>query len=106
MSVASIKARTATEHIRVDSFHRQSPGKTPAPAADVLLSFVREGDTVVVHSGSPCSQLDDLRRLVQGLTQRRVCIEFVKEHLTFTGEDSPMANHLSVMGHSPSSSER
>ncbi|HDZ8992393.1 TPA: recombinase family protein, partial [Escherichia coli] len=38
-------------------------------------------------------------RLVQGLTQRSVCIEFVKEHLTFTGEDSPMANlMLSVMG--------
>ncbi|MDZ3897368.1 recombinase family protein, partial [Escherichia coli] len=35
----------------------------------------------------------------QGLTQRSVCIEFVKEHLTFTGEDSPMANlMLSVMG--------
>jgi DNA invertase Pin-like site-specific DNA recombinase len=28
-----------------------------------------------------------------------VRIEFVKEHLTFTGEDSPMANlMLSVMG--------
>jgi len=33
--------------------------------------------------------LDDLRRLVQGLTKRGVRIEFVKEHLTFTGEDSP-----------------
>jgi DNA invertase Pin-like site-specific DNA recombinase len=43
--------------------------------------------------------LDDLRRLVQQLTQRKVRIEFVKEHLTFTGEDSPMANlMLSVMG--------
>ena len=43
--------------------------------------------------------LDDLRRLVQGLTQRGVRIEFLKEHLTFTGEDSPMANlMLSVMG--------
>ena len=40
-----------------------------------------------------------LRRLVQRLTQRGVRIEFVKEHLTFTGEDSPMANlMLSVMG--------
>ena len=43
--------------------------------------------------------LDDLRRLVQQLTQRGVRIEFVKEGLTFTGEDSPMANLLlSVMG--------
>ena len=43
--------------------------------------------------------LDDLRRLVQKLTQRGVRIEFVKENLVFTGEDSPMATlMLSVMG--------
>ena len=43
--------------------------------------------------------LDDLRRIVQSLTQRGVRMEFVKEGLTFTGEDSPMANlMLSVMG--------
>ena len=60
----------------------------------------REGDTVVVHSMDRLARnLDDLRRLVQKLTQRGVRIEFVKESLTFTGEDSPMANlMLSVMG--------
>ena len=43
--------------------------------------------------------LDDLRRIVQTLSSRGVRIEFVKEHLLFTGEDSPMANlMLSVMG--------
>lgn len=43
--------------------------------------------------------LDDLRRIVQTLTGRGVRIEFVKEHLSFTGEDSPMASlMLSVMG--------
>lgn len=43
--------------------------------------------------------LDDLRHLVQKLTQRGVRIEFLKEGLVFTGEDSPMANlMLSVMG--------
>lgn len=43
--------------------------------------------------------LDDLRRIVQMLTQRGIRIEFVKEHLGFKGEDSPMANlMLSVMG--------
>jgi DNA invertase Pin-like site-specific DNA recombinase len=43
--------------------------------------------------------LDDLRRIVQTLTGRGVRIEFVKEHLSFTGEDSPMVNlMLSVMG--------
>lgn len=55
---------------------------------------------MVVHSMDGLARnLDDLRRLVQNLTKRGVSIEFVKESLTFTGEDSPMANLLlSVMG--------
>ncbi|HBA6469165.1 TPA: recombinase family protein [Escherichia coli] len=82
-------------------FTDKASGKdTQRPQLEALLEFVREGDTVVVHSMDRLARnLDDLRRLVRGLTQRGVHIEFVKEHLTFTGEDSPMANlMLSVMG--------
>jgi DNA invertase Pin-like site-specific DNA recombinase len=90
------------EHIQVDKvFSDKASGKdTQRPELERLLAFVREGDTVVVHSMDRLARnLDDLRRLVQRLTQRGVRIEFVKEHLTFTGEDSPMANlMLSVMG--------
>ena len=59
------------EHVEVGKvFTDKASGKdTQRPKLDALLSFVREGDTVVVHR-----------------------IEFVKESLTFTGEDSPMAN--------------
>lgn len=80
--------------------HKASGKDTRRPELERLLAFVREGDTVVVHSMDRLARnLDDLRRLVQGLTQRGVRIEFLKEHLTFTGEDSPMANlMLSVMG--------
>lgn len=79
---------------------RASSKDTQRPELERLLAFVREGDTVVVHSMDRLARnLDDLRRLVQGLTQRGVRIEFVKESLNFTGEDSPMANlMLSVMG--------
>jgi DNA invertase Pin-like site-specific DNA recombinase len=43
--------------------------------------------------------LIDLRRIVSSLTERGVRVEFVKEHLTFTGDDAPMATlMLSVMG--------
>ena len=65
-----------------------------------MLAYAREGDTVVVHSMDRLARnLDDLRRLVQQLTTRGVRVEFVKESLVFTGEDSPMANLLlSVMG--------
>ena len=70
------------------------------PQLDALLSFVREGDTIVVHSMDRLARnLDDLRRLVQKLTKIGIRIEFIKENLVFTGEDSPMANlMLSVMG--------
>src|SRR5260370_8608880 len=64
------------------------------------MSFVRTGDTVVVHSMDRLARnLDDLRRIVQTLPAKGARIEFVQEHLTFTGEDSPMASlMLSVMG--------
>jgi len=43
--------------------------------------------------------LDDLRQIVRSLTGRGIRVEFVKEGLTFTGEDAPMATLLlSVMG--------
>ena len=43
--------------------------------------------------------LEDLRNLVTLLTSKEVSVKFVKEGLTFTGEDSPMSILLlSVMG--------
>ncbi|MDN7182538.1 recombinase family protein [Caballeronia sp. SEWSISQ10-4 2] len=83
------------------TFTEKASGKdTKRPQLDALLTFVRSGDTVVVHSMDRLARnLDDLRHIVQLLTKRGVRIEFAKECLTFTGEDSPMANlMLSVMG--------
>lgn len=82
-------------------FTDKASGKnTQRPELEALLKFAREGDTVVIHSMDRLARnLDDLRRLVQSLTGRGVRIEFVKENLTFTGEDSPLSNlMLSVMG--------
>jgi len=83
------------------TFTDTASGKdTHRPALEALLGFVRDGDTVIVHSMDRLARnLDDLRRLVATLTARGVRIEFVKEQLNFIGEDSPMANLLlSVMG--------
>src|SRR5438309_12008898 len=77
------------ENITVDrTFTDHASGKDVArPQLDALLRFARDGDTVVVHSMDRLARnLDDLRRLVQSLTQRGVRIAFVKEQLTFTGE--------------------
>lgn len=59
------------------------------PQFEALMNFVRAGDTVLVPSMDRLARnLDDLRSIVQTLTQRGVGIEFVKESLKFSGEDS------------------
>jgi DNA invertase Pin-like site-specific DNA recombinase len=76
-------------------------GKSAArPQLQAMLAYVRDGDTVIVHSmGRLARNLDDLRRLVRELTGRGVAVQFIKEQLTFTAEDSPMATLLlSVLG--------
>jgi DNA invertase Pin-like site-specific DNA recombinase len=90
------------EQVSVDRvFTDKASGKdAKRPELEALLAFVREGDTVVVHSMDRLARnLDDLRRLVQDLTKTGIRVEFVKEGLIFTGDDSPMATLLlSVMG--------
>ena len=90
------------ENIQVDRiFTDKASGRdTNRPQLENLMEFVREGDTVVVHSMDRLARnLDNLRKIVQTLTKRGVKIEFIKENLNFTGDDSPMANlMLSVMG--------
>ncbi len=70
------------------------------PQLQQLMEYVREGDTVVCHAMDRLARnLDDLRKIVLGLTERGVHVRFEKENLTFTGEDSPMSDLLlSVMG--------
>lgn len=65
-----------------------------------MLEFVREGDCLFVHSMDRLARnLDDLRKTVQTLVKKGVQIQFLKENLVFTGEDSPMAVlTLSIMG--------
>jgi DNA invertase Pin-like site-specific DNA recombinase len=73
---------------------------TNRPKLKEMLEYVREGDTIVVHSMDRLARnVDDLRRLVLDATKRGIRVQFIKENLTFAGEDSPMANlMLSVLG--------
>jgi DNA invertase Pin-like site-specific DNA recombinase len=102
VSTLDQEAGRQLEGMQLDrTFTDHASGKdTKRPQLEQLLSFVRSGDTVIVHSMDRLARnLDDLRRIVQTLTGKGVRIEFVKENLTFTGEDSPMSNlMLSVMG--------
>lgn len=83
------------------TFTDSASGRSTArPQLEAMLAFVRDGDTVVVHSMDRLARnLDDLRALVRTLTGRGVRVQFVKEQLTFTGEDTALATLLlSVMG--------
>lgn len=80
-------------------FTDKASGKdTDRPQLQAALEYARHGDTLVCHSMDRLARnVDDLRRIVRELTGRGVVVQFVKESLTFTGEDSPMANLLLTM---------
>ncbi len=91
------------EGVQLDRmFTDKASGKdTKRPQLKAMLEFIREGDTVIVHSMDRLARnLDDLRRMVQDLTTKGISIQFVTENLVFS---SDKANHtsnlmLSVMG--------
>lgn len=82
-------------------FTDKASGKdTARPQLQAALKHLRKGDTLLVHSMDRLARnLDDLRGIVSNLTSRGVAVQFIKEGMTFTGEDSPMSKlMLSVMG--------
>jgi DNA invertase Pin-like site-specific DNA recombinase len=64
------------------------------------IEYVREGDTLVVESIDRLARnLRDLQDILHSLFKKRVSVRFIKENLTFTGKDDPMANlMLQMMG--------
>ena len=92
--IGYIRVSTLDQHterqldgIEVDRiFIDKEAGKdTNRPQLEQLISFVRSGDTVIVHSMNRLARnLDDLRRIVQTLIGKGLRIEFVKEHITFS----------------------
>jgi DNA invertase Pin-like site-specific DNA recombinase len=85
------------EGVKLDrAFTDKASGKdADRPALIEALRYARRGDTFVAHSMDRVARnLHDLRRIVDDLTGRGVTVEFVKERLTFTGDDSPISKLL------------
>jgi DNA invertase Pin-like site-specific DNA recombinase len=91
--VSTVDQNTARqlEGIKLDKvFTDKASGKdVNRPELARALDYARDGDTLVVHS------MD--RRTVRELTSSGVKVEFVKESLTFAGDDSPMNTLLLSM---------
>ena len=90
------------EGIQLDKvFTDKASGKdTARPQLQAALEYLREGDILLAHSMDRLARsVDDLRKIVLDLTKKGVHVQFVKENLTFTGEDSPMSHLLlSLLG--------
>jgi DNA invertase Pin-like site-specific DNA recombinase len=68
---------------------------TNRPQLTAAIDYMRDGDTLVVHSMDRLARnVDDLRRVVKSLTAGDITVRFCKENLTFTGDDCPMNNLL------------
>lgn len=80
-------------------FEDKASGKNAKrPKLQELLAYVREGDTVIVHSMDRLARnVDDLRRIVTELSGRGVRVEFQREGVVFEGEDNPMNTLLLTM---------
>ena len=102
--VSSVDQNTARqlEGVECDRvFTDKCSGKdTNRPQLQAALNYLREGDTLVVHSMDRLSRnLHDLSGLVKELTSQGVTVRFEGQGLTFTGEDDKMANlMLGILG--------
>ena len=100
--VSSVDQNTGRqlEGIGLDKvFTDKASGKSRLrPQLQACLEYLRDGDTLHVHSMDRLARnLDDMRRIVKDLTGRGVIVRFHKEGLTFSGDDSPMNTLLLSM---------
>ena len=96
--IEDLKAQQV-EKIFMDKISGKS---TDRPELQKMLSFIREGDTLIVHSLDRLARnLGDLLGMVEDLTNRGISIHFIAERLDFeAGKDaSPMSKlMLSMVG--------
>lgn len=70
---------------------KASAKDTKRPQLQACLEWLRDGDTLHVHSIDRLARnLEDLLNLVKQLTGNGVTVNFHKENLVFDGNDNPM----------------
>ena len=82
---------------KVDKIYAdQVSGKTMTrPELQAMLGYLREEDTLVVCSMDRLARnLNDLKHLVDSLNSKRIVVQFLKENLSFSGDDSSMSRLL------------
>lgn len=79
---------------------KASAKDTNRPALQQCLDFIREGDTLHIHSiDRLCRNLSDCQSLIDALIVKGVTIQFHREGLKFSGDDDSMSKlMLQMMG--------
>ena len=102
----SMATQTLDRQLDGLEFHRVFEDKCSGtdlnrPQFDEMMKFLRDGDTLTVHSLDRLARnLGDLRNTVKALTDKCVVVKFLKENLTFSkGIADPMSQlMLDMMG--------
>ena len=99
-SIARQEEQLASHHPDKVFIDRVSGKSMDRPALIQLLDYVRDGDRCVTSSMDRLARnVEDLRKIVREITDAGASVQFLKEGLTFTGDDSPMSKLLlNVMG--------
>lgn len=102
--VSSATQKTARQDVgEVDKvFEEKVSGKNikDRQALQDMIGYVREGDEVIVHSIDRLARdLRDLLNIVDTMIAKGVSLHFIKENLTFSGNDDPFSKlTLSIAG--------
>lgn len=77
-----------------------SAKNTDRPQLQALIEYIREDDILFVHSVDRLARsARDLRELVDFFVSKNITVNFVRQNLIFSGNDSPMSKfQLHVMG--------
>jgi DNA invertase Pin-like site-specific DNA recombinase len=102
MRVSSIDQNTERQldGIQIDKVYEdKASGKdTNRPQLTAALDFVRDGDTLVVHSIDRLARnTENLLAIVRDLNAKGVTVEFVKERLAFGDQSNPCDDLMMTM---------
>ncbi|MDI1308236.1 MAG: recombinase family protein [Methylotenera sp.] len=105
--VSTLDQNTARQDAQLEGLHLDevftdyASGKdTDRPNLQAAIKHLRKGDTLVIASMDRLARnLDDLRAIVSNLTSKGIEVKFLKESMTFTGEQNHIAElMLSILG--------
>ena len=93
LRVSSVSQNTDRQLVGIKcdkEFVDKCSGKdTNRPAFQAMMDYVRDGDTINIHELSRLARnTQDLLNIVKDLNGRNITIKFMKENLTFTGDNN------------------